>query len=245
MQIKEYDELAKLSESAAKHIYDLIKLTLERQGYFVIALSGGASPMEIYTKLSGPKYSSDIPWNKVFFFWGDERYIPFTHRDSNYGMAYNALLSKVPVPAENIFRVPVEVSPIEEAAELYERMMRKFFTSMHAINTETMLPEFDLVLLGVGSDGHTASLFPGHRAVNEDKKWVTSLKAHARVTIRERITITLPVINSAKNIMFLISGQGKGPVIRSIFEDKESTQYPASMVKSKGQSIWYIDKNIY
>ncbi len=245
MQIKEYNEISKLSESAACHIHELIKTTLERQGFFAMALSGGASPLDIYTRLAEKKFSADIPWEKVFFFWGDERYIPFIHRDSNYGMAYKALLSKIPVPAENVFRVPVEVTPIDEAAELYERIMRKFFTSMHSINMETMLPEFDLVLLGVGTDGHTASLFPGHRAVNEDEKWVTSLKAHARVTIRERITITLPVINSAKNIMFLISGQGKGPVIRSIFENKDSTQYPASMVQSKGQSIWYIDKNIY
>jgi len=247
MQIKEYNDLEILSANAANFISDLANKTIEKQGFFTVALSGGNSPRLIYSMLAEEKISKKINWAKVFFFWGDDRYLPYTSSESNYRMAYDTLLSKINSSPENIFRIPTEVSPPEEAALLYENVMRKVFANLGAIDPVKNLPVFDLVILGLGRDGHTASLFPGHRAVNEQKRWVMHIKAHARVTLRDRITITLPVINNAKNIMFIISGEGKGKIIRDIVEEKRAGKaYPASMIKPHdGQSVWFIDKNIY
>ena len=125
--------------------------------------------------------------------------------------------------------------------------MKKLFIKFGAIDVKKALPVFDLIILGVGRDGHTASIFPGHKAVNEQKRWVTYVKAHQRVTLHDRITITLPVINAAKNVMFIISGEGKGKIIKDILEQKkQGTVYPAAKIKPEdGQTVWFIDKNIY
>jgi 6-phosphogluconolactonase len=247
MQIKEYNDIEQLSINAANFIAETIKRTLQEQKFFTVALSGGNSPRLIYSMLAENEMKKKIDWNKVFIFWGDDRYLPHTSPESNYRMAYDTLLSKIEIPQENIFRIPTEVSPPEEAALLYETIMKKVFVKLGAIDLNKKLPVFDLVILGVGRDGHTASLFPGHRAVNEQKRWVTHVRAHARVTLHDRITITLPVINNAKNVMFIISGEGKGKIIKDIFENKSVGKvYPASMIKPHdGQSVWFIDKNIY
>ncbi|MCX8093201.1 MAG: 6-phosphogluconolactonase [Candidatus Goldbacteria bacterium] len=247
MQIKEYNDLETLSISAANFIAEIAEKTINTQGFFTIALSGGNSPRLIYSMLAEKELKSKIDWNKVLIFWGDDRYLPHTNPESNYKMAYDTLISKIDIPQENIFRIPTEVSPPEEAALLYENIMKKAFIKLGAIDINKKLPIFDLIILGVGRDGHTASLFPGHKAVNEKERWVTHVKAHARITLHDRITITLPVINNAKNVMFIISGEGKGKIIRDIVEEKRSGKvYPASMIKPQdGQSVWFIDKNIY
>lgn len=246
MQIKEFDEHSKMSQKAAEHIVELANACVKEQGCFVMALSGGNSPVQIYDRLGELPLKNEMPWKKTLVFWGDDRYIPPGDRESNYHIANDAMLSKVSIPQENIFRIPTEVSPIEIAASLYETIMRKVFVKLRAIDREKKLPVFDLVILGVGKDGHTASLFPGHKAVNEKVKWVTFVKAHARITLRERITITLPVINAAKNVMFIIAGEGKGEMIKQILDDKKAGKaYPATMIKPDGQTVWFIDKNIY
>ncbi|MBP7792117.1 MAG: 6-phosphogluconolactonase [Candidatus Goldbacteria bacterium] len=247
MQIKEYKDMETLSLKAADFIVYMADRTIKTQGFFIMALSGGNSPRLIYSMLAEKKFNKKIDWSKVIFFWGDDRYIPHINSESNYRMAYDTLISRIDVPQENVFRIPTEVSPPEEAALLYETIMKKVFIKLNAIDIDKKLPVFDMIILGVGRDGHTASLFPGHRAVNEQKRWVTHVKAHARVTLHDRITITLPVINNAKNVMFIISGEGKGKIIRDIVEEKRAGKaYPASMIKPHdGQSVWFIDKNIY
>ncbi len=247
MDIKEYKDLYSLSVDASNFIVNLIKKIINKQGYFTIALSGGNSPRLIYSMLSENKNISKINWEKVIFFWGDERYLPHTSSESNYKMAYDTLISRIAITPEHIFRIPTEVYPPEDAALLYEKIMRKVFMKLGAIDLKKQLPVFDLVILGVGRDGHTASLFPGHKAVNEQERWVMHIKAHKNVTLHDRITITLPVINNAKNVMFVISGEGKGKIIRDILEEKRTGKvYPASMIKLyDGQSVWFIDKNIY
>jgi len=247
MQIKEYENLEKLSKNAADFIIGLINNTLKSQNFFTIALSGGNSPRLIYSLLAQKGFSSKVNWQKVFIFWGDDRYVPHTHFESNYRMAYETLLSKINIPQENIFRIPTEVATPEDAAILYEKIMKKLFIKFGAIDVKKALPVFDLIILGVGRDGHTASIFPGHKAVNEQKRWVTHIKAHQRVTLHDRITITLPVINAAKNVMFIISGEGKGKIIKDILEQKkQGTVYPAAKIKPEdGQTVWFIDKNIY
>jgi len=246
MQIKEFDTLDRLSARAAENIMELANAGVSERGFFTMALSGGNSPRQIYGQLGERPFKDKMPWDRTFIFWGDDRYIPHDDRESNYQMAYRAMLSKINIPQENIFRIPTEVPPIEEAAVLYERVIRKVFVKLGAIDKEKKLPVFDLVILGVGKDGHTASLFPGHKAVNEKEEWVTFVKAHARVTLRGRITLTLPVINAARNIMFIISGEGKGGIIKEILSDKKGgSAYPATMIKPDGQTVWFIDKNIY
>jgi 6-phosphogluconolactonase len=246
LEIKEFDEHIKLSEKAAEHIISLANDCVKDHGYFTMALSGGNSPVQIYDRLGDPPLKDKMPWSNTLIFWGDDRYLLPGDRESNYHIAYEAMISKINIPQKNVFRIPTEVSPIELAASLYETIMRKVFVKLKAIDREKKLPVFDLVILGVGKDGHTASLFPGHKAVNEKEKWVTFVKAHARITLRERITMTLPVINAAKNIMFIISGEGKGDMIKNILSDSGPGKvYPATMIKPDGQTVWFIDKNIY
>jgi 6-phosphogluconolactonase len=246
MQIKEFDEMIKMSGEAAGHIIQLANECVKDKGFFTVALSGGNSPLQIYDRLGDPPLRDKMPWARTLVFWGDDRYLNHTDRESNYHIAHEAMLSKVKIPQANIFRIPTEVAPIEEAACLYERILRKVFVKLGAVDTEKKLPVFDLVILGVGKDGHTASLFPGHKAVNEKEKWVTFVKAHARITLRERITITLPIINAAHNVMFIIAGEGKGQIIKDIFDETRGSRiYPATMIKPDGQTVWFIDKNIY
>lgn len=247
MQAFEFNSLDDMSQNAAENIVNYGLESIKQKGFFTISLSGGNSPRQIYSLLPEIARKKGLNWNRVFIFWGDERYIPHTHRESNYKMAYDTLLSKINIPQQNIFRIPTEIEPVDSVALLYEKIMKKFFTLARMIDHKKKLPIFDLILLGIGSDGHTASLFPGHKAINEQKKWVVYVKAHARVTLRDRITITLPVINAAKNIMFIISGEGKGKIVKSIMEEKKrATVYPASKIKPEdGQTIWFIDRNIY
>lgn len=246
MEIKEFKNIDALSEKAAEFFIAIAKKEINYKGFFTVALAGGNSPKKIYNLLA-KKFAKKIDWNKVFIFWGDDRYIPHTDRESNYKMVYDNLISKINIPQQNIFRIPVEIYPPENSALLYEKIMKKFFFTVRQVDSDKQLPIFDLIMLGIGVDGHTASLFPGHRAVNEQKRWVVHVKAHARVTLRDRITITIPVINNAKNVMFVISGAGKGKIIKNILENKDKGKiYPASRINLKeGQTVWFIDKKIY
>jgi len=173
----------------------------------------------------------------MFFFWGDERHVPPTDPDSNFRMADEAMLSKIAVPAGNIFRIPAENPDAEAAAQFYEQTLRKFFELEPG-----QFPTFDLILLGLGPDGHTASLFPGTAALHEKShlvvaNWVEKLKTH-------RISLTLPVLNAARCVTFLVSGTDKAAVLRTVLEeDAPAEQYPAKLVKpSKGKLIWLVDR---
>ena len=240
--VHEFPDMKSLSVQSARHIAGLIKESIESKGRCIISLSGGSSPRHVYEKLSNPEIYAGIDWSRVFIFWGDERYTGHTSEESNYYMAYRALLSKVSIPQENIFRVPVEVEPAKYAAVLYERIMEKFFMSMGAVDAKKRMPVFDIVLLGIGADGHTASLFPGHEAVNEKKRWVVSLEAPEGN--RERITMTIPVLNSACSVIFIVSGSGKGKIIRSVLEERgaDKKDYPASKIIPETGTVWFVDK---
>ncbi len=245
MEFNSYERMAAAAaETIAKHAAEEIK----EKGYFTIVLSGGNSPRMIYEKLAQEPLKSAVDWEKVFIFWGDERYVEKTNNDSNYRMADSAFVSKVTVPENNVFPIPVEEESPEKAAEVYEDTLRNFFKDGEKKELKGSFPVFDLILLGVGADGHTASLFPGNVALNEKKKWVVRVKAHARVTLRDRITMTMPVLSNGKKVMFIIGGQGKGEILKSIFRGpkKVKKQYPAGMLNEEGPgSVWYIDKGIY
>jgi 6-phosphogluconolactonase len=176
-----------------------------------------------------------MPWPHIYVFFGDERCVPPDHPDSNYKQAYDNLLFKVMIPQTNIFRIPAEMESPREAAKSYEQTLQAFFKNKNSP------PQFDLILLGLGEDGHTASLFPHTTALQDKMRWVTANFAEQRGS--ERITLTVPVLNEAKKILFLVAGDAKAAIVKEIFrEDRAGDRYPAQMVNPVGgELIWLID----
>ena len=225
-----------LSRKAAEIIMGLMAETLNTKTHFSIALSGGSTPKSLFTLLADDvSLSTQVDWDKVHFFWGDERHVPPDHPDSNYRMAYEAMLSKVPVQETNIHRVRAEEHDASKAAEEYEDELRTFFKLKPG-----ELPRFDCVLLGMGPDGHTASLFPGTEALREQKRlvvsnWVDKFQTH-------RITLTAPAINNADCIIFLVSGEEKAAVLREVLEGEKNTElFPSQLIKpSHGKLLWLV-----
>lgn len=225
-----------LFASAAEEVLHLADDAVNSRGRFTIALSGGSTPRSLFHLLATNAKSS-LPWDRMFFFWSDERHVPPTDPDSNYRMADEALLSKVPVPPANVLRIQAENPDAAAAAEAYEQTLRKFFqVSADAV------PKFDLILLGMGPDGHTASLFPGTAGLGEKShlviaNWVEKLKTH-------RLSFTLPLINAARCVAFLVSGTDKAPALKAVLEsDASGEQYPSKLVQPKdGKLIWFLDR---
>lgn len=202
---------------------------------FAVALSGGTTPKRLYQLLA--EQSSAIDWTKMHFFWSDERHVPPDHPDSNYHMAHEALLSKVPVPSENIHRIHAEFPDPTEAASDYEATLSNFF----ALGPGE-LPHFDLILLGLGPDAHTASIFPGSlEAINTDRlvlaNWIEKLNTH-------RLTMTMPVINAAKVVVFLVSGAEKAEALKAVIDGPHDLlKYPAQAVApTEGSLKWLVDE---
>lgn len=222
-----------LSRRVAEEFVRLADESIKQRGRLIAALSGGSTPKGVYSLLATPKFRKPIPWGKVYLFFGDERAVPPDAPESNYRMANETLLSKVPLPRENIFRFRGEEWP-EDAARQYERSLREFFEL-----GKGGVPCFDLILLGLGEDGHTASLFPGSDALLERKRLVSAPyveKLNAR-----RLTLTLPVINRAANIFFLVAGKNKASVLRDVLQGK--TELPAALVRPvNGRLVWFVDQ---
>jgi len=225
-----------LFEAAAEVVVRTANAAVEQSGRFTIALSGGSTPKSLFHLLATNARTS-LPWDRTFFFWGDERHVPPTDPESNYRMADEAMLSKIPVAAANVFRVPAENPDAGAAAEAYEQMLRKFFAL-----SPGQMPRFDLILLGMGPDGHTASLFPGTAALAEKSRlvvanWVEKFKTH-------RITFTLPVLNAAGCVAFLVSGTDKAPALKAVLEgDAPGEQYPSKLVEpTEGKLLWLVDR---
>lgn len=225
-----------LFAAAAEEIVNAANQAVAERGRFTIALSGGSTPKSLYTLLA-INARSTLPWDRTFFFWGDERHVPPTDIESNYRMADESMLSKVSVPAGNVFRVAAENPDAGAAAAAYEQTLRKFFAS-----PEAEIPRFDLILLGIGPDGHTASLFPGTAALQEKSRLVVSNWVEKFKT--DRITFTLPLLNAARRIAFLVSGTDKAPALHAILEtDASGEQYPAKLVRPvEGKLIWFVDR---
>ena len=220
---------------AAKQIVEIISSCQQEGRICSVALAGGSTPRGLYRLLTQYPYQSQVAWEHLRIFWGDERPVSPDHQDSNFRMAQEALLSHVPIPSQQIFRIQGERLP-EEAASQYESIIREQFG---VVSGE--FPRFDLILLGMGTDGHTASLFPGTTAVGESKKcvvavWVEKLKTH-------RVTLTPPVLNAAKNVMFLVSGRDKASVLQVVLEGQnDPRRYPAQAVQpNEGNVLWLID----
>jgi 6-phosphogluconolactonase len=233
-EIHVLDTPADLFAAAAEEFAQLANHAVQAQGKFSVALSGGSTPKGMFALLAGEKFAS-LPWNKLYFFWGDERYVPLAHPDNNYRMANEALLAKVPVPRENVFRVRTEENDASLAALDYEQTLKGFFKLR-----DGEVPRFDLIFLGMGPDGHTASLFPGTAALDETKRlvvanWVEKFKTY-------RITFTYPVLDAAACVTFLVAGEDKASALRMVREDP-SSGLPAQRVQLKdGRLIWLLDR---
>jgi len=225
-----------LFQASAEEVIRLATEAVAQRGRFTIALSGGSTPKSLYTLIAA-NASATLPWQQMFFFWGDERHVPPEDADSNYRMTQEALLSKIPTPPGNIFRIPAENPDAAAAAEAYEHTLRKFFSLAAG-----EFPHFDLVLLGMGPDGHTASLFPETAALQEKSRlvvanWVEKMKAY-------RITLTLPVLNAARCVAFLVSGADKAAVLKEVLEGSApGEKYPSKLVRpTNGKLIWFLDR---
>ncbi len=231
-EIKIFKNDTELHLNAAGYICASIRHFINSRGKCTAVLSGGNTPKKLYDVISN-SYKESVEWNKVFFFWGDERCVPPSSNESNYKMANEHLLSKLPVPKENIFRIPGEKSP-EEAAVLYETELEYYFG-------KAPLPSFDIMLLGVGTDGHTASLFPGTDALKIKNKMVVPV--HNENLKSWRVTMTFPVINNSKDILIIAEGKEKTGIIDKIFND-ENTPLPIKNINAlNGKLTWFIDKD--
>jgi 6-phosphogluconolactonase len=226
-----------LSHTAATVIIHSIVKKLEVHDFFTLVLSGGSTPKNTFTILANDEsFRAQIPWERIHFFWGDERHVPPDHEESNYRMANEILLSRVPVPRENIHRIKSENPDAGIAAEQYEQELRIFFNLKRG-----QLPRFDCVLLGIGTDGHTASLFPGTGALHEESRLVVANRVEQFQAYR--ITLTLPVLNNADLVMFIVSGKEKATMLKKVIEEKHPTPFPARLIEPKhGRLLWLVDQ---
>jgi 6-phosphogluconolactonase len=222
-----------LSHTAAEMFVAQAQWAVSKDNYFSIAFSGGSTPQRMYELLAQKDIRDRVPWENTFVFWGDERCVPPDHPSSNQLMLRQLLLDHVNIPKQNIFPISGTLPP-EKAAQEYEVTLRKFFTNKR--------PGFDLILLGLGENGHTASLFPGTLALDETQRWVTDiyvdeLKMH-------RITLTARFINRAEKIVFLVSGASKALVLKEVCEGPpDPHRLPAQLIKpSEGELVWLVDQ---
>jgi 6-phosphogluconolactonase len=203
------------------------------KGPFRVSLSGGSTPKALYEFLAEDEFRARFPWPQVHWYWGDERFVPHDHPDSNYRMVHEAMLAKAPVPPQNIHPMPVDGTP-EEAASRYERELQAAYG---ATVLDPARPLFDITLLGLGSDGHTASLLPDHPVLQEQQRWVAAV-LQGRPEIR--ITMTYPVIDSSRQAAFLVAGQEKAAIFKAIRSG--GSQVPAARVNPVGELIWFVDR---
>jgi 6-phosphogluconolactonase len=229
------EDAASLARLAAAEFARLALAAVQERGIFTVALSGGSTPKRLYTELAiDDSLRPRLPWDKMHFFWGDERHVPPDHEDSNYRMVHEALLSRVPVPDLNVHRLRGEEPDAAKAAREYEQELQEFFQL-----SPGKFPRLDLVLLGLGPDGHTASLFPKTAALNDREhlvvaNWVESFQTH-------RLTLTLPVLNNAANVVFLVSGIEKAQILRAVLADvPDLIEYPAQLVRPVAGDLWWL-----
>jgi 6-phosphogluconolactonase len=226
-----------LDQRAAEDFIHLAEQAVSAAGRFTVALSGGSTPKGLYSLLAAPGYRERIPWSELHLFWGDERCVPPDHLESNYRMVQESLLSKINMPAKNVHRMAGEKEPKLAAAE-YEEQLRTFFHLPKAA-----LPRFDLILLGLGEDGHTASLFPGSDALSDTERLVAA--SYVNKLNSHRLTVTLPVLNHAAQIMFLVAGESKAAMVKEVLRaEPASSTFPAAKVRpTNGRLTWLITQD--
>jgi 6-phosphogluconolactonase len=237
-EVRKYTGLQELSLAAAECVLHSARQAAKERGRFLLVLSGGETPRRLYELLAQPPCLQLIPWKQVHLFWGDERCVAPDHAASNYGLAKKALLDRVPIPAAQIHRLQGELPP-DQAVRQYLKVLHQYFPP-----AQFAAPVFDLVLLGMGADGHTASLFPGHRALEERQAWVAAVTAPEVSPVKNRLTLTVPAFNGARRVLFLISGKGKMKVAETVLDQQgnAASPYPAARIDPAGSLLWFIDQ---
>jgi 6-phosphogluconolactonase len=220
-----------LGRNVAEWLYGRVQAS---DGNFAVCLSGGSTPQRLYKCLAAPEIASRFPWRRVHWFWGDERFVPHDDPDSNYRMVRDAFLSRVPVPDGNIHAVPTEgVSP-EQAAAAYEMTLKRFYgADILALDR----PLFGVTLLGIGENGHTASLFPGQPALQETRRWVVAVIG---AESEARITLTYPALDSSRDVAFVVTGRGKREILARVQAGDRTL--PASVIRPVGRLHWFTDR---
>jgi 6-phosphogluconolactonase len=243
MSVRRYRNILDLSSAAAELVCREAADALQKRGRFTLALCGGKTPRLLYALLAAPPCRESMPWPATHLFWGDERFVPAADPDSNFRMARELLIAKVPLPPQNIHRILTESGSAGDAAAAYENELKQFFAASGDTGASAF-PAFDLLVLGMGSDGHTASLFPGDAALEERSRWVTAVSSANAVPPVLRITLTLPVINNAGCVIMLAAGAEKKKVVQAILDTPEAARelYPAALVQPRGSLVWMIDE---
>ena len=239
-EIKIASDVSELNRTAADKFVNCAKSAIHSRGQFSVALAGGSTPRSIYEQLVEDQKTPEkkLPWEKIFVFFGDERHVPPTDAESNYRMARESLLSRVPIPEQNVFRIAAELEA-DTAATHYEQQLLRFFQI--GPGEAEAWPRFDLIMLGMGPDGHTASLFPGSPALQETQRkvvanWVEKFKSY-------RITFTFPVLNHAAEVMFAVSGESKAEILKDVLKNPDKNLYPCQKVQPEnGRLLWIVDK---
>jgi 6-phosphogluconolactonase len=231
MEKRIFADIDTLSVGALEEVIRVTKQAVDRNGRCAISLSGGHTPEKMFALWAQDKYRSSFPWERVHFFWGDDRYVSYTDPLSNFGVAKKLLFDHV---SANVHPMPTEMPDPKDAAAAYAADMRKFFG--------TEAPAFDVQLLGLGGEGHTASLFPNNPALDEEEAWVLPVTVPA--TPPHRLTMTYPIINQARNTYFLVAGDSKRSILKAIAAEPDAgkSQYPAARVHPAGPLLWFLDK---
>jgi 6-phosphogluconolactonase len=230
-EIRRFEDAEALAHEVAEW---LCVLALASDRTFAVCLSGGSTPRRLYECLAASEIASRFPWSRVHWFWGDERFVPHSDSDSNYRMTCDAVLSRVPVPNENIHSIPTEGLSPDQSAAAYESTLKRFYG---AEIIKPNRPLFDVTLLGIGEDGHTASLFPGHQALQDTRRWAVAVIG---AKSEPRITLTYPVLNSSRDVAFLVTGEGKRDIVaRAQAGDRA---IPAAMIRPVGGLHWFTDR---
>ena len=234
MSITIYPDLDTLSQEAARYTVRLANQSIVTHGRFTIALAGGSTPKKLYALLASEPYRSQVDWGLVEVFWGDERCVPPDHPDSNFRMAQEELLSKVPIPASQIHRMPAELPDHDAAAQAYAAEIQRLFGT-------SGIPHFDLIQLGMGPEGHTASLFPHQASLHEQQRLVMPVTTPKPPP--DRLTFTPPLLNAARHVLFMVTGAEKADALHAILEgDYQPDEYPAQIVRpTNGEVTWMLD----
>ena len=230
-----YDDLRAAATAAAELVVGAARDAIARRGRFVIALAGGETPRSLYSLLA-TDYRAAVPWDGTDVCFGDERCVPPHSPASNFRLAWTTLLDKVPIVEQRVHRIFGELGP-DAAARDYDTRMRQLFQG------DAEEPTFDVALLGVGADGHTASLFPGDPALDEQSRWATAVFAPPHATSRERVTLTLPVLNRARTVLVLTAGSEKREVVSEIVLGK-APELPAARVQGLERTLWLLDRTV-
>ena len=234
LEIKIFLNTEELAIQLSEDIKNIVNQNSKKNKVTFVALSGGNTPKILFTTLSGENYKDRINWKQVHIFWGDERCVPPESDESNYGMTKEFLLDKIKIPEQNIHRIKGEVDPLKEV----ERIASEIKTVLSSANN---LPQFDINILGIGGDGHTASLFPG-KTLEKVSKGITGIATHPE-TGQKRISLTLDVINNSKQNIFMVTGEDKAEIVFKMMSDKDAREkYPAAKVRGVEFLEWYLDE---